>query len=61
MKSQYVATGVDDLCKLRGYVGEDQRNLLSEMHIGLADFDESYSRGTIQILGSMLHYLLHFF
>ena len=37
IKSHYSDTYVDELCQLRGYVGEEQRALISELQIGCCE------------------------
>jgi len=37
IKSHYSATYVDELCRLRGYVGDEQRALISELQLGCCE------------------------
>ena len=51
MKTQYQEGYAEELCKLRLYVGEDQRNLIKDMQIGIADLAGDLFKGYSEELG----------
>lgn len=47
MKSLFSGDYIDELCKIRGYVGQEQRSLLLDMDIGYCSIED------IEVLGGM--------
>lgn len=47
MRSLFSGNYIDELCEIRGYVGQEQKKLLTDMDIGYCDIDD------VDLLGSM--------
>ena len=62
MKSLFNSTYTDELCKMRGYVGEEQRSHIAKMHLGycnIVDVDELGSmRSELGLVSSKDNFLL---
>lgn len=48
MKSLFSANYIDELCQLRGYVGQEQRKLISDMQIGCCEIEDVEELGTMR-------------
>lgn len=48
LQSLYTDDFVDELCRVRGYVDEDQRKLIKEMNLGYCDVDDSEELGEMR-------------